>query len=152
MKRKRITAIIHHLLLYDRMQNQIRMTMNLSCWLWVRWHNIYWIDRSRYHHHKDDYEVFRIVPRAVRDVLIKEDKHSALQTSPPHKSHSYCHHCQIKIGWFRKYACFVRFGKSTLWRIFMVDGRRLYRSFDDDGDVVDHDDDNDDISYLVELI
>ena len=34
----------------------------------------------------------------------------------------------------------------------MVDGRRLYRSFDDDGDVVDHDDDNDDISYLVELI
>ena len=34
----------------------------------------------------------------------------------------------------------------------MVDGRRLYRSFDDDGDVVDQDDDNDDISYLVELI
>ena len=34
----------------------------------------------------------------------------------------------------------------------MVDGRRLYRSFNDDGDVVDQDDDNDDISYLVELI
>ena len=34
----------------------------------------------------------------------------------------------------------------------MVDGRRLNRSFDDDGDVVDQDDDNDDISYLVELI
>ena len=34
----------------------------------------------------------------------------------------------------------------------MVDGRRLYWSFDDDGDVIDHDDDNDDISNLVELI
>ena len=34
----------------------------------------------------------------------------------------------------------------------MVDGRRPYRPFDDDGDVVDHDDDNDDISHLVELI
>ena len=34
----------------------------------------------------------------------------------------------------------------------MVDGRRPYRSFDDDCYVVDHDDDNDDISNLVELI
>ena len=42
--------------------------------------------------------------------------------------------------------------KCTLKDFYGGWKKAMYRSFDDDGDVVDHDDDNDDISYLVELI